>query len=222
VWRLKYLIYGMIPSAVLGIALYFLAPAATDALRDAVRDSAVKSVQTTFKEEVPTTVAPGRLVITEQDLLRAVEDSDTDRRWHISGMAVVIEGGRVSFVEDDRNSSTKDATIASSIPKVVDGRIVLTDRQGVLSIFKPARDAIADEIENQLALLFSNSGVRPVSVTADNGQLVIETEAIGGTSTTATKTPTATTSSGANPTVTPTTTSGLIGNPFSKTPTSTP
>jgi hypothetical protein len=49
VWRLKYLIYGMIPSAVLGIALYFLAPEITDALRDAVSDSAVKSVRTTFQ-----------------------------------------------------------------------------------------------------------------------------------------------------------------------------
>ena len=58
-WRLKYLIYGMIPSVLLGIALYFVAPAITDAFRDAVRDSAVKTVQTTFEQEVPTKVAPG-------------------------------------------------------------------------------------------------------------------------------------------------------------------
>ena len=56
-WRLKYLIYGMIPSVLLGIALYFVAPAITDAFRDAVRDSAVKTVQTTFEREVPTKVA---------------------------------------------------------------------------------------------------------------------------------------------------------------------
>ena len=221
-WRLKYLIYGMIPSVLLGIALYFVAPAITDAFRDAVRDSAVKTVQTTFEQEVPTKVAPGQLVITEDELLRAVEDADArERSWNISGMAVVIENGRVSFVEGNGSGSTDNATIASSVPKVVDGRIVLTDRSGVLSIFKPARDAIADEIENQLALLFANSGVRPISVTADNGELIITTEAIGGTSTstTAAKTPT---TPAPKPTMTPTTTSGLIGNPFSKTPTSTP
>ncbi len=223
-WRLKYLIYGMIPSVLLGIALYFVAPAITDAFRDAVRDSAVKTVQTTFEREVPTKVAPGKLVITEDELLRAVENADTrDRSWNISGMSVVIENGRVSFVEGNGSGSTDNAIIASSVPKVVDGRIVLTDRSGVLSIFKPARDAIADEIENQLALLFSNSGVRPVSVTADNGQLIITTEAIGGTSTststTAAKTPT---TPAPKPTMTPTTSSGLTGNPFSKTPTPTP
>jgi len=220
VWRLKYLIYGMIPSVILGIALYFLAPEITDAFRDAVRDSAARSVRTTFQREAPKTVAPGRLVITEDELLQAVEDADSrERSWNISGMDVVIDDGRVAFVENDRNSSTDDATIASSVPKVVDGRIVLTDRQGVLSIFKPARDAIADEIENQLALLFTNSGVRPVSVTADNGELVIVTEAIGGTTTTAPKTPT---TSAPRPSVTPTKAGGLIGNPFGKTPTPTP
>ena len=223
-WRLKYLIYGMIPSAVLGIALYFLAPEITDAFRDAVRDSASRSVQTAFEREAPSTVAPGRLVITEDELLQAVEDADArERSWNISGMDVVIDGGRVAFVENDHNSSTNDATIASSVPKVVDGRIVLTDRQGVLSIFKPARDAIADEIENQIALIFANSGVRPVSVTADNGELVIVTEAIGGTSTTTTTTATPTpTTSAPKPTVTATKSGGLIGNPFSHTPTPTP
>ena len=221
-WRLKYLIYGMIPSAVLGIALYFLAPQITDAFRDAVRDSATHSVQTAFQREAPSKVAPGRLVITEDELLQAVEKTDArERSWNISGMGVVIDGGRVAFVENDHNSSTDGATIASSVPKVVDGRIVLTDRQGVLSIFKPARDAIADEIENQLALLFANSGVRPISVTADNGELVIVTEAIGNTSSTTTSAPTPTTSP-PKPTVTATKSGGQIGNPFSHTPTPTP
>ena len=36
-WRLKYLIIGMLPAAVLGVILYFLAPQMADALRDAVR-----------------------------------------------------------------------------------------------------------------------------------------------------------------------------------------
>ena len=68
-------------------------------------------------------------------------------------MSVVIENGRVSFVEGNGSGSTDNAIIAWSVPKVMDGRIVLTKPDGVLSIFKPARDAIADEIENQLALL---------------------------------------------------------------------
>jgi hypothetical protein len=224
-WRLKYMIYGMIPSAVLGILLYFLAPQLADALRDAVRDSAASTVRSTFQQEVPGHVKPGRLVITEDQLLTAVEDADArERSWNISGMAVVIGDGRVSFVEDDGNRSTSDATIASAVPQVVDGRIVLTDRRGVLSIFKPARDAIADEIENQLEILFARSKVTPVSVTANNGQLVIVTQSIGGTTSTGNTAPTPTT--GARPTVpavTPTPEStrsgGLIGNPFGRTPT---
>src|SRR5690349_14895477 len=153
-WRLKYLIYGMIPSAVLGILLYVLAPQIADALRDAVRDSAAGTVRSTFQGEVTGPVHPGRLVITEDQLLTAVENADArERSWNISGMKVVIADGRVSFVEDDGSRSTSDATIASAVPQVVDGKIVLTDRRGVLSIFKPARDAIADEIENQLQIL---------------------------------------------------------------------
>jgi hypothetical protein len=224
-WRLKYMIYGMIPTAVLGILLYFLAPQMADALRDAVRDSAASTVRSTFQQEVPAQVKPGRLVITEDQLLTAVEDADArERSWNISGMAVVIGDGRVSFVEDDGSRSTNDATIASAVPQVVDGRIVLTDRRGVLSIFKPARDAIADEIENQLEILFARSKVTPVSVTANNGQLVIVTQSIGGTTSTGNTAPTPTT--GARPTVpavTPTPVStrsgGLIGIPSNKTPT---
>jgi hypothetical protein len=227
-WRLKYLIYGMIPSAVLGILLYFLAPQIADALRDAVRDSAAGTVRSTFQREVTGPVQPGRLVITENQLLTAVEDADaSERSWNINGMTVVIADGRVSFVEDDGSRSTSDATIASAVPQVVDGKIVLTDRRGVLSIFKPARDAIADEIENQLQILFTKSKVTPVSVSAENGQLVIVTQAIGGASNTGSMSPTPV--SGAQPTVpavTPTAAAtrsgGLIGNPFSKTPTATP
>jgi len=224
VWRLKYMIYGMIPSAVLGILLYFLAPQLADALRDAVRASAAKSVQTTFETEVPRTVKPGRLVITENQLLAAVEEADrNERSWNIGGMKVDIADGRVSPVEDDGSRSTNDTTIASAVPQVVDGQIKLTDRRGVLSIFKPARDAIADEIEKQLGELFERSNVTPVSVTAENGQLVIVTQAIGGTTSTSNPSPTPTT--GTRPTVpavTPTRSGGLIGNPLTRTPTTTP
>lgn len=226
-WRLKYLIIGMIPSAVLGIALYFLAPQMADALRDAVRDSAAKSVETTFERQVPATVTPGQIVVTEDDLLNAVEDADArENTWNIDGLGVVIEDGRVSFTGDDRDRSTSDPTIASAVPEIQNGRLVLTDRRGVLSIFKPARDAIADEIENQTALLFRDSNVEPVSVTAQNGTLTIETEPIGGvratpaaTSSLITATPT---TSSALPTAVPTKAGGLIGNPFNRTPTPTP
>jgi hypothetical protein len=222
------MIYGMIPSAVLGILLYFLAPQIADALRDAVRDSAAGTVRSTFQREVTGPVKPGRLVITEDQLLKAVEDADAqERSWNISGMAVVIADGRVSFVENDGNRSTSDATIASAVPQVVNGRIVLTDRRGVISIFKPARDAIADEIENQLEILFANSEVKPVSVSAENGRLVIVTESIGGTTSTGSTAPTPTTgakptTSAMTPTPEPTRSGGLIGNPFNRTPTPTP
>lgn len=215
-WRLKYLIIGMIPSAVLGIALYLLAPDMADALRDKIRDSASDAVATTFAREVRGPVAPGQIVVTEQQLLEAVEDADDrERTWSIDGLGVVIADGRVSFTDDDRNRSTSDPTIASAVPKIEDGRLVLTDRRGVLSIFKPARDAIADEIEDQVAFLFRSSNVTPISVSAENGRLIIVTESLDGTSGTPT-------TSSPQPTEAPTRTGGLTGSPFNRTPTPTP
>jgi hypothetical protein len=216
VWRLKFLIIGMIPSAVLGVALYLLAPEMADALRDKIRDSAADAVETAFQREAPEFVQPGQIVITEDQLLTAVEDADDrERTWNIDGLGVVIADGRVSFTDDDRDSSSRDTAIASAVPEIQNGRLVLTDRRGVLSIFKPARDAIADEIEDQAALIFQNSEVRPVSVTADNGQLVIVTESIGE----AAGTPV---TSNATPAAEPTTSGGLFGLPSNRTPTATP
>ena len=215
-WRLKYLIIGMIPSAVLGIALYLLAPEMADALRDKVRDSAADAVETAFQREAPEFVRPGQIVITEDQLLTAVEDADDrENTWNINGLGVVIADGRVSFTDDDRDRSSGDSVIASAVPEIHNGRLVLTDRSGVLSIFKTARDAIADEIEDQAALIFQNSDVSPVSVTADNGQIVIVTEPIGG----AASTPAAT---DATPAAEPTTSGGLFGLPSNRMPTATP
>lgn len=218
-WRLKYLIYGMIPPALLGIALYFLAPQMADALRDRIRESAADAVETAFVREAPATVAPGQIVITEAELLRAVEDADArEDSWNIDRLDVEIEDGRVSFLGNGRSRSGDDPAIASAVPQIQDGRLILTDRSGVLSIFKPARDAIADEIENQVALLFRNSNVTPVSVSAENGRLVIVTEAVGGEGEEAVATSTASTLA----TVAPTTAGGLIDNPFNRAPTPTP
>jgi hypothetical protein len=183
VWRLKYLIIGMIAPALLGVALYFLAPAMADALRDAVRESAQDTVRNTFEDDLPATVTPGQIVITESQLEDAVGDALNDR-WDIDELTVEIKDGRVSILSSDRDGSTDDPTIASAVPEIQDGRFVLTDRRGLLSIFKPARDAIADEIQEQVERLFQNSNVRPVSVTANNRRLVIVTQLVADGATT--------------------------------------
>ena len=213
-WRLKYLIIGMIPSAVLGIALYLLAPEMRGRL--ARHESAIRpptQSRSTFDREVPSSVEPGLIIITEDQLLEAVEDADNrEDSWNINGLDVVIEDNRVSFTDVERDPLSDDPAIASAEPQIQTGRLVLTNRSGVLSIFKPARDAIANEIENQVAILFRNIGVTPISVTAYNGQLVIVTEPIGGASGTPV-------SSNTTPTAEPTRSGGPIGSPFNRTPT---
>jgi hypothetical protein len=181
VWRLKYLIIGMLPAAILCVGLYFLAPALADELRDAVRESAQDAVAEVFEDEVPATVSPGQIVITESDLTIAIED--TDRRestWNIDGVEVLIENGEVRIVGRDSGSRDDEMDIAAAVPVIQDGRFELTERSGVLTIFKSARDAIADQIETEVEALFERSGVVPVSVTAENGRLVIVTEAAEG------------------------------------------
>jgi hypothetical protein len=207
-WRLKYLLIGMIPPALLGVALYFVLPEAADALRDAVRDSAQNTVQRTF-EDVPATVQPGRIEITALDLEDAINGADRiEDEWNLDDLTVVIDGGLVSIRGSNRDRSDDDATIASARPEIRNGRFILTDRHGLISIFKPARDAIADEIEAQVEQIFENSNVRPVSLTAEDDMLVIVTEALGGNPTPApsarTPTPAATRPSGSLPTPRPT------------------
>ena len=179
-WRLKYLLIGMIFPALLGVGGYFAAPRAADALRDAVRDGASDAVAETFNDETPNRVQPGQVVITEEDLANAIEN--TDRRengWNVSGLNVVIADGRVRVVGNDDGND--DFTVASAVPQIVNGRFVLVDRSGAVSIFKTATDAIADEVETQVESLFYRSGVSPVSVTAENGRMVIVTESVGTT-----------------------------------------
>ena len=219
-WRLKYLVIGMIPSAVLGVGLYFLAPEMADALRDSVRKSASHAVEREFVRAVPATVKPGQIEITERQIEQAIENADaTSGGWNIDGgVAVQIEDGRISILIDDSDRSADNATIASGEPVIEGGEFRLINRRGILSIFKPARDAIGDEIEKQVATLFANSKVRPVSVTAINGRLVIVTESLSSVTATPTKTDPAQT-----PTPTPqvTRTGGLSGTPL-RTPTPTP
>lgn len=181
-WRLKYLIIGMLPAAVVGVALYFLAPAMADSLRDAVRESAQDAVTEVFEDQVPTTVQAGQVIVTEVDLVGAIQDSDRrERTWNIDNVDVIIDGGKVRIVgEDQGDSDTID--IAAAVPVVENGRFELTERSGVLTIFKSARDAIADQIEVEVEALFARSGVVPVSVTAENGRLVIVTESADGSS----------------------------------------
>jgi hypothetical protein len=181
VWRLKYLLIGMLPAAILGVGLYFLAPALADSLREAVRDSAQDAVAEVFEDEVPATISPGQIVVTESDLAIAIED--TDRRettWNIDGVEVIIDNGEVRIVGQDSGSRDDPMDIAAAVPVVENGRFELTERSGVLTIFKSARDAIADQIEIEVEALFERSGVVPVSVTAENGRLVIVTEPADG------------------------------------------
>jgi gas vesicle protein len=176
-WRLKYLIIGMLPAAIVGVALYFLAPAMADELRTQVRESAQDSVQEVFEDSVSNTVEVGQLVVTEADIARALENSDADSdTWRVNGVSVEIDGGRVTiYGENDNGADTVE--FASAVPAIENGQFVLNDRSGFLSIFKTAQDAIADEMEVQVNALFSRSGVVPVSVTAEDGRMVIVTEA---------------------------------------------
>ncbi len=180
-WRLKYLIIGMLPAAVLGVVLYFLAPQMADALRDAVRESAQDAVTEVFEREAPERVEPGQIVITEVQLAQAIENADRrDETWQVDDLKVIIADGRVRIVGLDSDLENDQIDFASSAPQVVGGRLVMTDRSGVLAIFKSARDAIADQVEIEIAAIFERSGVVPVSVTAEDGRLVIVTEEVAG------------------------------------------
>ena len=217
-WRFKYLLIGMAFPALLGVAIYLTAPRIADAFRDAVRDSAQDAVRNTFEDQVPAIVEPGQIVITERQLFAAMQDADdNENNFDASGYDIEIADGEVRITDDDRDRTSDNFVIASVVPQVVDGRLVLTDRGGFLSIFKSARDAIADEIENQAAATFERSGVRPVSVTAENGRLVIVTESLNG----AAGTPEPTEASvGSGPS--PTATRGVSGGQINRTPTPTP
>ena len=224
-WRFKYLLIGMILPALIGVGGYFAAPRAADALRDAVRDGASHAVAETFTDETPNRIQAGQVVITEADLATAIEN--TDRRedgWNVSGLDVIIEDGRVRIVgsDNDRNSRD-DLTVASAVPQVVNDEFVLTDRSGAVSIFKTATDAIADEVEVQVASLFQRSGVVPISVTAENGRLVIVTEAQGSNGAGGNATAEATSTVAATPAAQAQATSTAMGGLFRlRTPTPTP
>ena len=215
-WRLKYLIYGMIPWAIVGIVAFLAAPKVVDAVEDRIAESARDAVADVYRDEVPRSAPAGQIVITERQLLNALEDADSrENNFSASGYAIQIDGGKVMIVDDDRNPNANDFVIASVVPEVQGGRLILTERGGAVQLFKFARDAIAEEIEDQSAAVFEGSGVRPVSVSAENGRLLIVTEAING----AAATPA---SSDPGPTPESTRSGGLSGNPLTRTPTATP
>jgi hypothetical protein len=187
VWRFKYLLIGMIFPALLGVAIYLTAPRIVDAFRDAVRESAQDAVQETFADQVPSTVEPGQIVITELQLLDALRDADANEdNFSASGYGVEIEDGEIRITDEDRPRTSDNFVIASVVPEIREDQLVLTDRGGFLAIFKSARDAIAEEIEAQAAATFMRSEVRPVSVTAEGGRLVIVTEPLAGSAETPT------------------------------------
>lgn len=180
-WRFKYLLIGMLFPALLGVAIYLTAPRIVDAFRDAVRESAQDAVRDTFADQAPATVEPGQVVITERQLLNALQDADANEdNFSASGYGVEIEEGEVRITDQDRPRTSDNFVIASVVPVIQGDQLVLTERGGFLTIFKSARDAIADEIEAQTNATFLRSGVRPVSVTAENGRLVIVTEPLDG------------------------------------------
>ena len=219
-WRFKYLLIGMLFPALIGLAGYISAPRITDAVKDRVRDSAAQSVQNTFDRETPNRVSAGQIVITQRRLAQVINDPQSqDESWHVNGMDVVIANGEVRLVTDSSDPNDS-ADIFAVTPAIQNGQFVLTNRHGFLNIFKTAQDSIADEIEVQTNALFQQSGVEPVSVTAENGRLVIVTKAVGGSTG---PTPAATTTAGGTTgaSLTPTSTSGLgsLLNPRTATPT---
>jgi len=168
----------MILPALLGVGLFFAAPRITDAVKDNLRTEAKKDVAEVFQRETPSKITAGQIVITESQLSAIINDADNrDSSWHMSGMTVIIEDGTVRLVGRGTDDGVqKEITIYGVTPAIVDGQFVLTDRSGALRIFKTAQDAISDELENQTNGLFADSGVKPVSVTAENGRLVIVTK----------------------------------------------
>ncbi len=215
-WRVKYLLIGMIFPALLGVAIYLTAPRIADAFRDAVREAAQDAVRETYAEQVPATVEPGQVVITEQQLLAALRDADANEdSFSASGYGIEIDSGEIRITDQDRPRTSENFVIASAVPEIQGDQLVLTERGGFLTIFKSARDAIGDEIEAQANATFMRSGVRPVSVTAENGRLVIVTEPIDGQAVTPSVPVAAET-----PVVTPS--RSLTGGQISRSPTPTP
>lgn len=216
-WRFKYLLIGMIFPALLGIGVYIAAPRFVDWVQDQIGEAAADEVQQSFQREVPGTVEPGQIVITERQLLRALLRADeNESSFNASDYEVDIDDGQIRITDSDRDPNASDFNIATVAPVVEGDRLILSDRGGAIGIFKTARDAIGDEIEAQAAAIFERSGVRPVSVTAENGRLVVVTEAIDGRATT--PEPVA----GATEIAAPTATTRSILNPLRRTPTATP
>ena len=177
VWRFKYLLIGMLFPALIGVGLYFAAPRVSDFFKDAVSDAAADDVQEIFETEAPAQVEPGQLVITEADLNSIISDpANEDNTWHQANMSVVIDNGKVEIIVGDVDD---DQTLYSVVPAIENGKFVLTERSGLLSIFKTAQESISDELENQTNQLFTDSGVVPVSVTAEDGRIVIVTQPSG-------------------------------------------
>jgi anti-sigma regulatory factor (Ser/Thr protein kinase) len=177
VWRLKYLLIGMLFPALIGVGLYIAAPRVSDFFKDAVSDAAADDVQEIFDRETPAQVEAGQLVITEADLNAVISDpANEDNTWHQANMSVEIDDGKVRIVVGD---SGDQETLYSVVPVIEDGKLVLTERSGLLSIFKTAQEAISDELETQTNQLFTDSGVIPVSVTAEDGRIVIVTQPSG-------------------------------------------
>jgi hypothetical protein len=203
VWRFKYLLIGMLFPALIGLGLFLLAPRVSDYLKDTVSDAAAQDVQEIFDRETPSEVQAGQLIITEADLNQIISNpANENDTWYQNNMSVQIDNGEVRIILEDDNGT--DKTLYSVVPAVEDGKFVLTQRSGLLSIFKTAQEAISDEIESQANQLFDDSDVVPVSVSAEDGRIVIVTQSAGGSTTTAK--PTATTSSSGTqpkPTATP-------------------
>lgn len=188
-WRFKYLLIGMLFPALIGLGLYLLAPRVSDFFKDSISNAASDDVAEIFQRETPNQVDAGQIVISENQLTAIITNpANDDDTWYQDNMRVQIQDGKVQLITSDNNRTT---IVYSVVPEVVNGRLVLTNRSGVLRVFKTAQNAISDEIENQASTLFSNSSVTPVSVTAEDGRLVIVTEASSGGTTTTPK-PTAT------------------------------
>jgi hypothetical protein len=217
VWRFKYLLIGMAFPALLGVAIYLTAPRIADWAEEEIQKAAAEEVEDAFQREVPDTVDPGQIVITEQQLLDALLRADANNdNFNADEYDVEIDNGQVRITNRDEDPASGQFSVATAVPVVENGRLLLTDRGGAVRIFRIARDAIGDAIEEEAAEVFQRSGVRPVSVTAENGRLVIVTESIGGD---ATPEPT---EAGAPLGPTPTATRSLGVGPLNRTPTPTP
>jgi hypothetical protein len=151
-------------------------PRVQDSLADSIGDALSTQVADQIAGSGVTQGQPGTYTISMTDLEREMERSGNVD--NVDNIRFTAENGRLEL----RFGSTGQSFDYTGVPLAQDGRFELTDVStsggGFLERFFPA-DKLADAVESGINRYFDAQGLRIVGVTAENDQLVIETEAGG-------------------------------------------